>query len=103
MGGGAAADASIETEPGEIDRLVLLAGLEMVRQKRSRDGSSTIVAHDDANSDGLRLPKIQEQYEKVHGPKKLIILDGSAHAQYNFQTDQATRLMTEILRFLSKP
>jgi hypothetical protein len=29
------------------------------------------------------------------------LLDGSAHAQYLFQTDQADRVMQEILRFLS--
>jgi len=32
----------------------------------------------------------------------LIILDGSAHAQYLFQTNQADRVMKEILRFLAK-
>jgi hypothetical protein len=37
------------------------------------------------------------------GPKELIILDGSAHAQFLFATDQGARLMREILRFLSQP
>jgi len=60
-----------------------------------------IVARDDANADGPRLPKIREQYEKAPQPKELIILDGSAHAQYLFQTDQGERVMREILRFLS--
>jgi pimeloyl-ACP methyl ester carboxylesterase len=60
-----------------------------------------IVARDDANGDGPRLPMIREQYEKAPQPKDLIILDGSAHAQFLFQTDQADRVMREILRFLS--
>jgi hypothetical protein len=34
-------------------------------------------------------------------PKELIILDGSAHAQFMFETEQAGRVMLEILRFLS--
>jgi hypothetical protein len=33
----------------------------------------------------------------------LVILDGSAHAQFIFATDQGERLMREILRFLSGP
>jgi len=37
------------------------------------------------------------------GPKELVILDGSAHAQFLFATDQGARLMREILRFLSQP
>jgi hypothetical protein len=32
-----------------------------------------------------------------------VILDGAAHAQYIFGTDQGDRLMQEILRFLSAP
>lgn len=36
------------------------------------------------------------------GPKKLVILEGSAHAQFVFETAQGERLMREILRFLSQ-
>jgi pimeloyl-ACP methyl ester carboxylesterase len=60
-----------------------------------------IIARDDANDDGLRLPKIRAEWEKVPEPKELIVLDGSAHAQFLFQTNQADRVMREILRFLS--
>ena len=60
-----------------------------------------IVARDDASGDGPRLPGIRKQYEKAHEPKELVILEGSAHAQFLFQTDQADRVMREILRFLS--
>jgi hypothetical protein len=31
----------------------------------------------------------------------LIVLDGSAHAQFLFQTDQNARVIHEIVRFLS--
>jgi len=60
-----------------------------------------IVARDDANEAGPRLPAIRAQYEKAPEPKKLVILEGSAHAQYLFQTNQGERVMGEILRFLS--
>jgi hypothetical protein len=50
-----------------------------------------------------RLVRIREQFEKASEPKELVILEGSAHAQFLFQTDQAERLMSEIQRFLSSP
>jgi hypothetical protein len=60
-----------------------------------------IVARDDTSGDGPRLPRIRAQYEKAPQPKELIVLDGSAHAQFLFQSDQAERVMREILRFLN--
>jgi len=101
MGGGAAGDASIASRPGEIDRLVLLGAAPNGPADKLKSSTLFIVARDDANEDGPRLPRIREQFEKAPEPKKLIILDGSAHAQFLFQTDQGERVMREILRFLS--
>jgi pimeloyl-ACP methyl ester carboxylesterase len=103
FGGEAAADASIDAQPGEIDRLVLLAAWTERSPERMKGRKLFIVARDDANDDGSRLPKIRANYEKAAGPKELVILDGSAHAQFIFATDQGERLMREILRFLSEP
>ena len=104
MGGGAAANASIEAAPGEIDRLVLL-GSEAGRAPESlKVRKLFITARDDTTASGApRLVRIREQYERAPDPKALVILDGSAHAQFIFQTDQSERLMREILRFLSAP
>jgi pimeloyl-ACP methyl ester carboxylesterase len=101
MGGGAAGDASIASQPGEIDRLVFLGASPNGPAEKLKSSSLFIVARDDSSGDGPRLPGIQEQYEKAPEPKELIILEGSAHAQYLFQTDQGARVMREILRFLS--
>ena len=103
FGGEAAADASIDAEPGEIDRLVLLAAWTDRPPEKIKGRKLFIVARDDANGDGLRLPRIRANYEKASGPKELLILDGSAHAQFLFATDQRDRLLREILRFLSQP
>ncbi|HET6175809.1 MAG TPA: alpha/beta fold hydrolase [Candidatus Sulfotelmatobacter sp.] len=103
FGGEAAADASIDAEPGEIDRLVLLAAWTDRSPQKMKGRKLFIVARDDANDDGLRLPKIRGNYEEATGPKELVILDGSAHAQFLFATDQGERLMREIVRFLSEP
>jgi pimeloyl-ACP methyl ester carboxylesterase len=102
MGGWAAGDASIASRPGEIDRLVFLGSSPSGPADKLKSPSLFIVARDDASGDGPRLPGIRRQYEKAPEPKELIILDGSAHAQFLFQTDQGERVMREMLRFLSK-
>jgi pimeloyl-ACP methyl ester carboxylesterase len=101
MGGGAAGDASIASWPGEIDRVVFLGSAPNESADKLKSSSLFIVARDDASGDGPRLPGIRAQYEKAPQPKELIILEGSAHAQFLFQTDQGDRVMREILRFLS--
>jgi pimeloyl-ACP methyl ester carboxylesterase len=101
MGGWAAGDASINSHPGEIDRLVFLGSAPNDPANKLKSPSLFIVARNDSSEDGPRLPGIRAQYDKAPEPKELIILEGSAHAQFLFQTDQADRVMREILRFLS--
>jgi pimeloyl-ACP methyl ester carboxylesterase len=101
LGGWAAADASIKSEPGEIDRLVFLGSAPTGNAEKLKVRSLFIVARDDTSGGEPRLPGIRAQYEKAPEPKELIIVDGSAHAQHLFQTDQGERVMQEILRFLS--
>ena len=104
FGGGAAARAAIEARPGEIDRLVLLAHSPVERPERMQGRKLFIVTREDASGSGaLRLPAIRDQYERSPGPKELLILEGSAHAQFIFQTEEGDRLMREILRFLLAP
>jgi pimeloyl-ACP methyl ester carboxylesterase len=103
FGGGAAGDASIKSAAGEIDRIVFLGAAPNLSADRLKSRALFIVARDDSNGAGLRLPGIRTQYEKAPQPKELIVLDGSAHAQFLFQTDQSARVMREILRFLSTP
>lgn len=103
FGGGAAGDASIKSAPGEIDRIVFLGAAPNLSAEKLKSRALFIVARDDANDSGRRLPGIRAQYEKAPQPKQLIVLDGSAHAQFLFQTNQSVRVMHEILRFLSMP
>ena len=102
FGGSAAGDASIASQPGEIERIVMLGGAPNGPAEKLKSASLFIVARDDANDDGPRLPGIRKQFEKAPEPKKLIVLDGSAHAQFLFQTDQAERVIQEILQFLNE-
>jgi hypothetical protein len=90
--------------PGTIDRVVLLAHMPIAAPEKLQGRKLFIVARDDLGSgDVPRLPAIRAQYEKAAPPKELIVLDGSAHAQFIFQTEQRERLMREILRFLTQP
>lgn len=103
LGGGAAADAAIVADAGEIDRVVLLAATPGARPEKFKGRKLLIIARDDASGDGPRLPGIRAEWKKVPEPKELIVLEGSAHAQYLFATDQGERVIREILRFLSAP
>jgi pimeloyl-ACP methyl ester carboxylesterase len=100
FGGSAAADASVASQPGEINGLVLLAADWNGPAKRIKAPLLVIVARDDANDEGPRLPRIRAWFDKVPQPKKLVVLEGSAHAQFLFQTDQSDRVMREVLQFL---
>jgi pimeloyl-ACP methyl ester carboxylesterase len=100
MGGDYAAEAA-QAEPAAIDRLVLLASGAYTPVEKMRGPKLFILGSRDANTEGLRLPRILTQYKKARAPKKLILLQSSAHAQFLFETDQGERLMREILQFLS--
>ena len=104
FGGAAAGDASIKSAPGEIDRIVFLGAAPNLSADGLKSRALFIVAGEDSSGcGGLRLPGIRAQYEKAPQPKQLIVLDGSAHAQFLFQTEQSARVMQEIVGFLSAP
>jgi pimeloyl-ACP methyl ester carboxylesterase len=98
MGGGAAARAVVEAKPGQIDRLVLLAAVPIDKPERMTCRKLFITSQGDPIAD-----KVRDQYQRSPHPKELLILDGSAHAQNIFGTDQGERLMEAIQRFLSAP
>jgi acetyl esterase/lipase len=102
-GGGAAAQASIDAHDAEIDRLVLLAPMAIEVPEKMSGRKLFVTARDDRNDAGLRLPGIQNQFARAPGPKELVLVDGSAHGQFIFDTPEGERLMREILRFLSAP
>ena len=103
FGGTASGDAVCHARPGEIDRIVLLAATPDCPPEKLQIRKLFIVARDDANVAGPRLPKIRAYYEKATEPKKLIVVDGSAHAQFLFDTEQGNRVLHEIVQFLSAP
>ena len=101
FGGDAAAQVMADLKPGEIDRLVLLATEPDAPPEKLRGRKLFIVARDDSNGAGPRLPGIRAYYEKSLEPKELMLVEGKAHAQFLFETDQGDRVMEAILRFLT--
>jgi len=105
MGGWAVAEAALAA-PGEIERIVFLASWpdrhSPIGELKGR--KLFITARDDRDGTGaLRLPDIRAAFEKAPEPKRLVLLDGSAHAQFLFETGQGERLLREIEKFLSEP
>ena len=96
MGGGAAARASAASKPGEIDRLILLAH-EPVSQPEKLKGRKLFLV---SAGDGIRT-RVEQQYNSATQPKKLIVLDGNAHAQHIFKTKHSEELMKHIAEWLT--
>jgi pimeloyl-ACP methyl ester carboxylesterase len=105
MGGGAVA-AAAAAAPGAIERMVFLASWPErgAPVERLKGRKLFITARDDRDGSGaLRLPLIRAAFEKATEPKRLVLLPGSAHAQFLFDTNEAERLLREIERFLTEP
>jgi pimeloyl-ACP methyl ester carboxylesterase len=103
MGATAAAEAAVDS-PGAIDRLVLLAPGAIDAPERVAGPKLYVITRDDPRADGSpRLVGLREQFERAPEPKELLVLEGSAHAQFIFATADGPRLLAEILRFLTDP
>jgi pimeloyl-ACP methyl ester carboxylesterase len=96
MGGRAAAQAAVEANEGEIDRLILLAHAPIRRPQEIKGAKLFIVTQGDRLSQAVR-----EQYEAAPQPKKLVVLDGNAHAQHIFRSPQADELTRQIVDWLA--
>ena len=104
MGGWAAADAAALAEPGEIEALVLLGSDGLRSPEKIPCRKLVIATKDDADGSGtLRLPRIRAAYEKMTPPKEMLVLEGSAHAQYVFETAEGDKAMKEMPPISSAP
>lgn len=102
-GGRAAAMAAIE-RPDLVERIVLLAHSSFDAPERLGGRKLFIVAREDRDGSGrLRLESIRQQFDAASEPKRLMVLDGAAHAQFLFLSAQGERLYSEIESFLTEP
>ena len=98
MGGTAAARAAMDTAPGEIDRLILLAPGPLEKAGLIKAGHTLFVV---AKGDRL-LPAVEQSFANAPEPKRLEILEGSAHAQHIFKTEQGAQLTRILLADLTE-
>lgn len=99
LGGSAVGDADAMSAPGTIERVVFLGSDGGDEPEKLSGRKLFIVAREDRSGEGLRLPGIEAHYKRAPEPKRLVIVEGSAHAQYLFGTDEGPRVMKEILEF----
>ncbi|MFZ0301423.1 MAG: alpha/beta fold hydrolase [Terracidiphilus sp.] len=102
LGGDAVGDADAMSNPGEFDRVVFLGSEGGSHPEQLKGRKLFLVARDDTSGDGPRLPGIEASYAKAPEPKKLVIVNGSAHAQYLFGTDEGPRVLNEIVKFITQ-
>jgi dienelactone hydrolase len=100
LGGDAVGDADAAADPGEFDRVVFFGSEGGGHPEKLAGRKLYIVARGDASGDGLRLPGIEAHFARAPEPKKLVVLDGTAHAQFLFATDEGPKVMKAILQFL---
>jgi len=100
LGGDAVGDAEARSQAGIFGKMIFLGSEGGDVPEKLRGRKLFIVAREDSNGSGPRLPGISKHYQQAPEPKQLIVLDGSAHAQFLFETAEGPQLMREILRFL---
>ncbi len=100
LGGDAVGDAEAGSQAGIFDKMIFLGSEGGDAPEKLRGRKLFIVAREDSSGSGPRLPGISKHYQQAPEPKQLIVLDGSAHAQYLFDAAEGPQLMREILKFL---
>lgn len=103
LGGDAVGDADAQSNPGEFDRVVFLGSEGGSHPEKLKGRKLYLVARNDTSGDGPRLPGIEAHYAQAPQPKKLIVVNGSAHAQFLFGTDEGPRVLSEIVKFITQP
>jgi pimeloyl-ACP methyl ester carboxylesterase len=100
LGGDAVGNAETQSPAGVFDRMVFLGSDGGDHPEKLRGRKLFIVARDDSNGSGPRLPSIMRHYQQTPEPRQLIVINGSAHAQFLFATEKGPELMRDILEFL---
>lgn len=96
MGGAAVGRAACRVKKGQLETVILLAPGPIPDPSRIRaERIGFIVSKDEPGVD-----RVRQMYSQAPDPKSLELLEGSAHAQHVFTTDQAQALTKVIVRFL---
>ena len=96
MGGGAAAQAAVHANKGDINQLILLSPTPISNPEAMKADSFLYLA---SENEGL-AKSVESQYKQTPDPKQLQWLKGSAHAQHIFKTPHAQVLIQAIISFI---
>jgi pimeloyl-ACP methyl ester carboxylesterase len=101
LGGWAAGEAAVESPPGSVDALVLLAATPVQEPERLQGRKLFVVAEEDRTAHGRpRLEAIRDQYRRAPEPKELVVLESDAHAQALFETELGAELVRILVEHL---
>lgn len=98
MGGCAAGRAAVQSAPGMIHKLILLSPTPFDRPEEIHAGDILFIA---SKEEGNRA-QVEALYSHAPEPKKIELLEGNAHAQHLFKTDEAKNLESLIVAFLER-
>jgi dienelactone hydrolase len=101
LGGDAVGNAEARTADGVFESMVFLGSEGGDHPEKLKGRKLYLVAREDANGEGPRLPGIRRHYEGAPKPRQLIVLEGSKHAQFLFDSAEGGELMRDLLRFLA--
>ncbi len=97
MGGRAVALAAIKAPPGSMDKIILLSPAPIADAAKLKGNILYIASRNEP-----MIGMIQQQFDKTPAPKKMILLEGSAHAQHILKTRQKKALIETIINFLKE-
>ena len=103
FGGWAAARAAVQSDSERLDAIVLLAASPIENPEDLPGRKLYITARADFNGSGrFRLREIRDQYFRSTEPRELLVVSGSAHAQFLFDTAEGPGMLEAIVRFLTE-
>jgi len=80
---------------------VLLAPSPVDAPEKIGGAKLLIISREDFRGEGIpRMPEICAQFRRMPGPKSMLVVEGSAHAQRIFETEHGEQVMKEIATFL---
>jgi dienelactone hydrolase len=100
LGGDAVGNA--QARSAVFDRMVFLGSEGGSAPEKLQGSKLYLFARDDVSGSGPRVPGITAHFDRAPQPKRLVVVEGKAHAQYLFATDQGPRVLREILSFLAE-
>jgi dienelactone hydrolase len=97
LGGRVAGDWAASAGADAVERIALLAPAGLQEPERLPGRKLVVLSRDEPSA-----ARVRELFGRLPEPKRLVELEGSAHAQHVFATPQAARLTEVLVQFLGE-